>query len=107
MTAYEFTRMESDFTKKVRISHIDREQVNGWMNERIYTLRSKKKYIEARDIFMEVTMSCDNEERIGWMKFFMDNAIAYGIYSKDTNWVNFYSAAYDILNCLLYRASGK
>lgn len=101
MTAYEFTRMESDFTKKVRIDHIDRFKVDDWMDERVESLRSTKEYRDACNIFMEITMSCDTEERIGWMNYFMNNAVAYGIFSKDTNWVYFYSAAYEIKRCLI------
>ena len=63
-------------------------------------IRKDEDYIDATDWFMETTMSCNAEETIAWMGFYMANAIAYGMETKNLDWKAKYVAAYDILRIL-------
>ena len=58
-------------------------------------------YLDAKDWFIETTMSCDQSEAIRWMQYYMSNAIAYGIQTKDLDWRTKFLAAYDLFNSLV------
>ena len=104
LNAYEFTRFESDFTSKVKAQSYDcsvvamkckeafeKAEKNFWQEE---------DYIQSKDMFIETTMSCDKEEAINWMKYYMANAIAYGIQTKSLDWRTKFLAAWDLFKGL-------
>lgn len=103
MTAYEFTRFESDFTTKMKAKalSIDTVKFSIEYNNPDKDLCTSEKYKDAEDIFIESTMSCTKIEAIEWMKYYMANAIAYGIQTKDTDWMYFFLAAYNIFTNLV------
>lgn len=53
-------------------------------------------YYDSQEWMMEVTSSCDKEEAIDWMKYFMDKAVIYGKKEKNKDWKTKYLAAYDM-----------
>ena len=103
MTAYEFTRINVDFTSKVKAKDYDPNAVALKLNlsNPDKNLRVQPKYIEAKNMFIDCTMSCDYNEAAGWMRYWMEDAIAYGICTKDRAWAYFFLAAYDIHNALI------
>lgn len=67
-------------------------------------------YIDAKDWMLETTMSCNKQEAIEWMKFYMGKAIAYGIESKNLDWKTKFLAAWDLFHSLTdgkYIANGE
>ena len=106
MNAYEFTRFEADKVNTLKAKGYDIDTVAyliDYNNPDKNYFRDTKEYQEAQDVFYELTMSCNLKERIGWMKRWMLNAIAYG-FSKDLNWRAFFMAAYDIHSNLITEA---
>ena len=98
MNAYDFTRFDADFTHKVKARSYDAGVV-AFQIECAHKDRDPRKeaeYKEAKSMFIECTMSCDEEEAAGWMKYWMINAIAYATETKERNWQYFYLAAYDL-----------
>ena len=105
MTGYEFTRFEADFTAKTKARAYDANVV-AMQAMRAFDLAGKnykgnEDYQDAKDWFLETTMSCDQHEAINWMKYYMANAIAYGIQTKNLDWRTKFLAAYDIFNGLV------
>lgn len=101
MNGHDFTRIDVDFTAKIKARKYSFNEVavrleravNGLAN-----LRVTEDYEDAKYWFVDTTMSCDLEEAIGWMKFYMENAIAYGIQTKNLDWRTKFLAAYDLFN---------
>ena len=102
MTGYEFTRFESDFTSKAKAQAYDAGTVAHLIsyNNPGVDFRSEADYKDAKNWFIETTMSCTEKEAIGWMKYYMENAIAYGIQTKNKDWRTKFLAAYDLFNSL-------
>lgn len=102
MNGYEFTRFEADFTSKSKARAYEASVV-AMQVMHIYESNSKDykdeaDYIDAKNWFYETTMSCNKAEAINWMKYYMANAIAYGIQTKNLDWRTKFLAAYDIFN---------
>lgn len=98
MTGYEFTRFEADFTSKVKARAYEASVVVfqiEYKNPNV-NFRSEADYIDAKHWFIETTMSCDEDEAINWMKYYMANAIAYGIETKNLDWRTKFLAAWDL-----------
>lgn len=97
MNGYEFTRFEADFTAKVKAQHYDVVEVQRSIVARANTdLRKTADYDDAKDWFIDTTMSCTQREAISWMNYYMANAIAYGIQTKNLDWRTKFLAAYDL-----------
>lgn len=95
MDAYAFTRFEADRTHMLdNPNAYDLDVIaRDIMNEGI-EYEGTPAYEDAKSVFIELTMSCDENEASQWMNHWMCNAIAYrGI---EENWKAFYMAAYDI-----------
>ena len=60
--------------------------------------REDADYIDAKEQFIDSTLSCNEEETIYWMEYFMANAIAYGIQTRKPDWRTKFLAAYDLFN---------
>lgn len=99
MTAYEFTRFESDYTSKAKAGFYDANIIASLLEQRNSgkDLRKQPEYKEADFVYFELTGSCDRQEAMSWMKYWMANAIAYGIQTGDTKWGYFFLAAYDLM----------
>lgn len=112
MTAYQFTKYQNDRTHLLKAKGYDIDTVAfmiDYNNPGKNYFRDTAEYEDAKDVFYEVTSSCDKDEAIHWMQYFMLNAIAYG-YTKDLNWRTYFMAAYDIFISLTdgkYTASDK
>lgn len=102
MTGYEFTRIELDFTSMMKARAYDSRTVAFQIeyNNPGVDLREDADYKDAEHWFIETTMSCDEEEAINWMKFYMANAIAYGIQTKNLDWRTKFLAAYDLFTSI-------
>ena len=59
--------------------------------------RKQPEYEQAKDILIEVTMSCDQAECRAWLTYFIGNAIAYGQVTQDKDWAYYFLAARDLL----------
>lgn len=97
LNGYEFTRFEADYTSKVKAETYDASTL-AW--KILYSFPGDYKenadYKDAKFWLYEVTMSCNGDEAVKWMKYFMLNAIAYGIQTKNLDWKTKFLAAYDI-----------
>ena len=102
MTGYEFTRFEADYTSRVKAQVYDARMVAFQItyNNKGYDFRQDSDYEDAKDWFIETTMSCNEGEAIRWMEYYMANAIAYGIQTKARDWRTKFLAAYDLFNSL-------
>lgn len=101
MSGYEFTRLDVDYTARLKAEKYDLSKVARKAMESLrYHYEVEDDYQDAKCWFLETTMSCDREEVIGWMKFYMLNAIAYGIQTKNLDWRTKFLAAYDIYKSL-------
>ena len=104
MTGYEFTRFESDFTDKVKAQAYVASEVALKAKQAFINAGKDYKddpdYKDATHWFIETTMSCDQEEAVNWMKYYMTNAIAYGIKTKNLDWRTKFLAAWDIFESL-------
>lgn len=106
MTAYEFTRMDApiDLIAKIKAKNIPPV---SWQDfeKRILAkhpdIRTSAEYMDTYNIFIELTMSCDNEEAITWMKSWIYDSIAYGISTKNLDWQDKFLAAHDIYKSLI------
>ena len=98
MTGYEFTRFEADFTNRMKAMHYDAGTVAFKIKQSNPTIDFRKDpdYKDAEHWFIDTTMSCDPEEAVTWMKYYMANAIAYGIETKNRDWRTKFLAAYDL-----------
>lgn len=100
MNGYDFTRFTADFVSKAKAREYEAAVVANQAKHALekagkdYTQEAE--YIDARFWFIETTMSCDLDEAIGWMKYYMANAIAYGIETKNLDWRTKFLAAWDI-----------
>lgn len=111
MNGYEFTRYNADYTSKLKAQAYDTRAV-ALQAMRSYDrdgkdYREDPDYKDATDWFLETTESCNKEEATGWMKYYMANAIAYGIATKNPDWKTKYLAAYDLHNSLTRREEVK
>jgi len=102
MNAYEFTRFEANFMIKQKAQSYEASVVAYQIeyNNPGIDFRTDADYIDAKDWFIETTMSCDKKEAINWMQYYMANAIAYGIETKNLDWRTKFLAAYDLFNSL-------
>ena len=102
MTGYEFTRFEADFTANMKAKAYDAGTVAYQIeyNNPAVDFRSEADYEDAKNWFIETTMSCNEREAINWMSYYMANAIAYGIQTKALDWRTKFLAAYDLFNSL-------
>lgn len=103
MTGYEFTRFEADFTSKLKARNYDVKAVALKIknNNPNIDFRAEEDYSDSKSWMVDTTMSCNLEEAISWMKYYMLNAIAYGIETKNLDWRTKFLAAYDIYNNLI------
>lgn len=104
MTGYEFTKFDADHTSKVKAQGYE-ACVVAMQCKQAYEKSGKTFWLEsdyqdAKDAMIDVTMSCDREEAIKWMKYFMANAIAYGIQTKSLDWRTKFLAAWDLFRGL-------
>lgn len=104
MNAYEFTRMDVDFTCVLKARAYDANVV-AIMAKEVFdksgvNYKDIPDYKDSMHWFIETTMSCDEQEAVNWMKFYMVNSIAYGIQTKNLDWRTKFLAAYDIFNDL-------
>ena len=104
MTGYEFTRFEADFTSKVKAQAYDAAVVATHAMKAFeqdgLDYKEDADYVDAKDWFIDTTMSCDEKEAIGWMQYYMANAIAYGIQTKNLDWRTKFLAAWDLFNSI-------
>ena len=103
MTAYEFTRFDADFTSKVKVKDLmfcTRTLASSIEKAHTNNAREKAEYKDAENIFLDCTMSCNKSEAINWMKYWMSNAIAYGLQTRNPDWQYKFLAAYDLFNSL-------
>lgn len=102
MNGYEFTRFEADYTNKVKAGAYDASTVAFKIeyNNPGVDFRTDADYIDASQWMIDSTMSCDLKEAINWMKYYMVNAIAYGIETKNLDWRTKFLTAYDLFNKL-------
>ena len=100
MTGYEFTR--TDFTKQVTPRAFEASIVAFQIEYAYKTgdIREEAEYIDAKEWFIDSTMSCDQQEATTWMKYYMANSIAYGIKTKYRDWQHKFLAAFDLYNAL-------
>lgn len=100
MTGYEFTRIDLDFTSRMKAQAYDAGTVAFQIeyNNPGVDLRADEDYKDAEHWFIETTMSCNEQEAMEWMKYYMANAIAYGIQTKNLDWRTKFLAAYDLFN---------
>ena len=104
MTGYEFTRFEADFTAKMKAKNLafDSKTLQMACVKSVgEDYKNNADYKDAKEWFIETTMSCDQEEAVNWMKYYMSNAIAYGIQTQNLDWRTKYLAAYDLFNSLV------
>lgn len=110
MNAYEFTRFESDFTSKVKAPAYD-ARIVAMMAARSFEKNCKDykqdpDYIEARHVFIDTTMSCNQREAVQWLQYYMANAIAYGIQTKNLDWKTKFLAAWDLYRQMPSKLTG-
>lgn len=93
----EFVRFEANYADKVKAQAYD-ASVLAWKCKSSISgdYKEQADYKDASFWFYEVTSSCDRKEAIDWMKYFMMNAVAYGIQTKNLDWKTKFLAAYDI-----------
>ena len=100
MNAYEFTRAENDFTRRVDTSDVDwhwaAQKAAASFESAKQDYKADPDYIEARQIFIDTTMSCNQLEAVKWLEHYMANAIAYGFFTKNLDWKTKFLAAYDL-----------
>ena len=100
MTGYEFTRIDNDFTSKVpRAQYYDARTLVFKIEYNAHglePLRTSEDYKDAKEWFVDTTMSCTLEEAKNWMEYYMANAIAYGVVTKNLDWRTKFLAAYDL-----------
>ena len=103
MNVYEFTRFEADYTSKVKAQGYDLGTIEFLIryNNPDRNFEEEAEYKEARDVFLDVTMSCNEAEAVQWMEYFVVNAIAYGIATKSRDWMPKFLAANDLYTYLL------
>lgn len=100
MTGYEFVKFEVDFESRIKAQSyeickvankckrvFDDSQSNYWQDP---------DYIDAKHCFIETTASCSKDEAIDWMRYYMVNAIAYGIQTKNLDWMPKFLAAWNL-----------
>lgn len=102
MTGYEFTRFEANFMSKQKAQCYDASTVAFQIeyNNPTIDFRNDADYEDAKNWFIDTTMSCDKKEAINWMTYYMANAIAYGIETKNLDWRTKFLAAWDLFNSL-------
>lgn len=105
MDGYEFTRFEADFTSKVKARAYEASVVAMQCKQAFeragQDFKEDDDYKDAKHWFIDTTMSCDKEEATNWMKYYMANAIAYGIQTKNLDWRTKFLAAWDIFRSLV------
>ena len=67
------------------------------------SLRNSREYKTAQSLIIDETMSCDRDEAINWMKFYMKDALRQGNGTKNEELRAEFLAAYDLYKSL----SGK
>lgn len=104
MNGYDFTRFEADFTSKVKArayeASVVAAQAAHAFEKSGKNYKDEADYKDAKHWFIETTMSCNEEEALNWLKYYMVNAIAYGIATKNLDWRTKFLAAWDIFEGL-------
>ena len=95
MTGYEFMRFEADSPYQYKAQEYNREKVaqQVLLSRDGDILRDKDGYQDAKEWFLEKIMDCEKWEAIEWMTYYMVNAIAYGLQTKDLGWKEKFLAA--------------
>lgn len=99
MTAYEFAnlRYSKQQVESVKSKYSSPSDIAEEIERNMkINLRVQPKYEEAKDMFIELTMSCNTIEAKRWMTYWMLSAKVYGDLENDLDWRYFYLAAYDI-----------
>ena len=100
MTGYEFTRIDLDFTSVLKAKAYDASvvamQAMQAFDKAGVDYQADPDYNDAMHCFIETTMSCTEDEAVNWIKFYMLNAIAYGIQTKNLDWRTKFLAAWDL-----------
>lgn len=99
MNGYDFTRFSADFTATLKAKKFyDVDELANKITESNpgVDFRQNADYKDAEHWFIETTMSCDKDEAVDWMKYYMANAIAYGIQTKSLDWRTKFLAAHDL-----------
>lgn len=100
MNAYEFTRVENDFTRRMDTSDVNihwaAQKAIASFEQDCKDYKQDPDYIEARHMFIDTTMSCNQREAVQWLEYYMANAIAYGVTTKNLDWKTKFLAAYDL-----------
>lgn len=63
-------------------------------------IRSSELYKEAKEFYIDETMSCDEEEATRELKLWEKDAIAFGYETKDRDWRVFFLAAFDLIESI-------
>lgn len=104
MTGYEFTKIDLDFTSVLKAKAYDASVVAMQAMQAFDKVgvdyQADPDYKDAKYWFIETTMSCDQDEAVNWIKFYMVNAIAYGIQTKNLDWRTKFLAAWDLFKDL-------
>lgn len=106
MTSYEF--IKSDFTKFIGNRSFDILEIENRIKNSLkgdYTLYAD--YQNTRFMLMEVTQSCSRAETISWLRFYMLNAIAYGITTKELDWKTKFLATLDMYRSIVPNIAGS
>ena len=100
MNGYEFTRFESDYRSKVKAQAYDanyiRHRLLDTFAKQNINYKDLPDYKDSEFWFFETTSSCTEKEAIDWMRYYMTNAIAYGIATKNLDWRTKFLAGYDL-----------
>lgn len=110
LKAYEFTKFipndEAMNLQKNCYYDVDTIELQITYNNPNWDYKQDEDYLECKDVFMDVTGSCNTEEALKWMEYFMAKAIAYGIQKKDLSWRTKFLAARSIFNDLVVQKKG-
>lgn len=111
MNGYEFTKFESNFTNKVKAKtsdlnnyfHVYEASIVAMQASHAFEIhgidfKETDDYKDAMFWYYETTQSCNKKEAINWAKYYMMNAIAYGIETKNLDWRTKFLAAWDMFN---------
>lgn len=102
---YEWTGLDIDWQSKIKARAYEASVVAFKIeySHKDTDLRQEQEYKDAKDCFIELTMSGTEAEAIQAMKMWMADAIAYGISTKNRDWQHKFLAAYDLFNSLTDR----
>lgn len=96
MTAYELTRFEANYACKQKAGTYCADVVALQLTSGRTDHRQNPKYKAAEDVYYDLTGACTAEEAQRWAQYWTANALAYGIQTRDMDWVYLFLAAYDL-----------